>query len=267
MKRDFIMMKKMTKALSLLSVLFLSVIIAGCGEKEEASDQGKTLIVGTSADNPPYTFYSTENGKRSLEGFEIELANLVGKEMGVTIKFQDMDFSALIPSLRAGRADLLMALITPTPERSEKVKFSTIYSRSAPVLLLKKETKSLKESDLQGRRVGVQIASSHLELIKDITTRVEDVDFIIMNRVGELVQELITDRVDCVLLEESVADSFLKTNSNHSLHKAILEDHQVEAAAAFPKDSPWVEKFNAALEVLQQRGDLAALEKKWTQSQ
>lgn len=73
-----------------------------------------TLTVGTSGSAPPFSMTSAAG---ELEGFDIDVVNLVGKSLGLTVKFEQLDFAGLLPGLTAGRFDVIASGVTRTPER------------------------------------------------------------------------------------------------------------------------------------------------------
>ena len=64
----------------------------------------KKLYVGTNAEFKPYEYL--ENNK--MVGFDIELMELLGKELGYEIKWQDMSFDGLLPALQMKKIDAVI---------------------------------------------------------------------------------------------------------------------------------------------------------------
>jgi polar amino acid transport system substrate-binding protein len=60
------------------------------------------LVFATDPTDPPFQFFSEDN---DLIGAEIDLANAVGKILGVKVEFVTSGFSAIIPGVEAGRFD------------------------------------------------------------------------------------------------------------------------------------------------------------------
>lgn len=114
-------MKVFKKLLSLGLVLGLTLSLVGCsggGEKtklEQIKDNGK-LVVGTSAEFPPFEFHKVVDGKDSIKGFDIMLAEEFAKELGVKVEIKDMSFDGLIGALNADQVDIVLAGMSPTPE-------------------------------------------------------------------------------------------------------------------------------------------------------
>jgi len=82
------------------------------------------IIVGTSADYPPYESIDAE-GK--FVGFDMDLMRAIAEKMGVEVEFQDMPFDSLIAAVQEGKIDVVIAAMQSTPERDETVDFSMDY--------------------------------------------------------------------------------------------------------------------------------------------
>lgn len=113
------------------------------------------LRVGVS----PFTpwVFKGKNGK--IVGFEIDVANKLSKDMGVTPKFISYDWENLIPALNAGKIDIIIAGMAITPQRALKVNFSLPYAKSGISLATNiqrtKNIKSVEELNRQSIKIGV----------------------------------------------------------------------------------------------------------------
>jgi len=97
-----------------------------------------TINIGILTDLPPYG-YLDENQKPV--GFDVDVANMLGKFMGVKVNLVSVTGPNRIPFLVSGKVDLLVATFGITPERAKTVTFSIPYSAGS--------------DDLKGKRVGV----------------------------------------------------------------------------------------------------------------
>jgi ABC-type amino acid transport substrate-binding protein len=83
------------------------------------------LRVGIFADRLPFVFL---NGKRQLVGLDVEMAQLLARDLGAKVEFIEMEDSTALPRLlAAGRLDLAMTGIPVTPERAREMLFSEPY--------------------------------------------------------------------------------------------------------------------------------------------
>jgi polar amino acid transport system substrate-binding protein len=83
------------------------------------------LTVGVSDGNLP--FAGTRNGKMS--GFDIELVERFAASIGKELKLSNMEFGSLVAAVASGKVDLIISSIYITPERQQRIDFSTPYFR------------------------------------------------------------------------------------------------------------------------------------------
>lgn len=157
---------------SLVVVGIMTTALFGCGgapakkeepKKETAAEaikkKGK-LVVGTATGYYPFEM-ADKNGK--LVGFDIDVANALGKELGVEIEFQNYAFSGLIPALQAKKIDLVIAGMTITDKRKEVVDFSESYFKSGQAMLVSKkypDVKKWEDLDKKGNVIAVSMGTT-----------------------------------------------------------------------------------------------------------
>ena len=119
-----------------------------------------------------FTPWVMKNKKGELAGFEIDVANKLSKDMGVTPKFVSYDWEKLIPALNDGRIDIIIAGMAITPERALKVNFSLPYATSGIGLVTNtertKNIKSLEELNQKSIQIGVISATVSEGLAKRV---------------------------------------------------------------------------------------------------
>ncbi len=102
----------------LLVVLSLGVL----GLASIANSQ--TIRIGTEGAYPPW---NNLNSAGELEGAEIDFGNEACERMGVTCEWVTQDWDGIIPALLQGKYDIIIAGMSITEERKEKVNFTTGY--------------------------------------------------------------------------------------------------------------------------------------------
>lgn len=125
---------------------------------ETIKSRGK-LIVGTSADWPPFEYI---DAKGNYAGIDIAIADRIAKELGVQLEVKDMKFAALIEALKGGQVDLVIADLHHTAEREREIDFSKGYyvAYDAAVIVLKSRASEFKdEQSLYGKNIGVQLGT------------------------------------------------------------------------------------------------------------
>ena len=116
------------------------------------------LVVGTSADYPPFAFY---NDAFELDGYDVTLARLIGERLGVAVEFNDMAFDGLGGALQVGQIDAAIAAIAVSEARRGQVDFSSVYHVSQDAALGRTDAGIIITSveSLAPYRVGVQSGS------------------------------------------------------------------------------------------------------------
>lgn len=158
------------------NIIFLALVLLACSSGPFNATRPRTLadikksgklIVGT-AITKPFEFYDPVT--HELIGFDVELADYIGAQLGVTVEFVEMPFAALIPTLEAGKVDLIIAAIYIKLEREELVDFSTPYMDTGLVVVTRPEQagKIHSVNDLNNLRVGVKSGSTGDNLARDL---------------------------------------------------------------------------------------------------
>jgi polar amino acid transport system substrate-binding protein len=107
--------------------------------------------------------YRDASGKPT--GFTVELMELAAKEMGVTIKWEDLAWESLIPSLLTGKVDMIAANMSMTLSRMKSVRFSDPYFSTGIVVLARKNSSLVKWSDAAAPNVKMEQLWAALMLI------------------------------------------------------------------------------------------------------
>jgi polar amino acid transport system substrate-binding protein len=111
-------------------------VSAACsaGQKANPSVMGKHFTVGTSPTQPSYESIDSSDPTK-IVGFGVEFLDAVSRCAGFTYSFIASDFQALVPSLQAGRVDMVVANLIASPPRAQQVNF-VIYQNDEEALLV-----------------------------------------------------------------------------------------------------------------------------------
>ena len=101
---------------------------ASAAATELTTVEAGKLTMATNAAFPPYEM-TTDAGE--FEGIDIETAQAIADKLGLELQIDDMDFDAALLSVQQGKADIVMAGVTVTDERKEKVDFAKPYMKVA----------------------------------------------------------------------------------------------------------------------------------------
>jgi arginine/ornithine transport system substrate-binding protein len=158
---------KVTRLVAVTSMTIAAAIVAA-GFAVPASAQKLTLKLGNEGDYPPF---SITQGDGHLTGFEPELARAMCAKMEAECDIQAMDFAALLPSLVAGKLDMIVSQLAPLPERLEKSDFTIgLISNPAVFVVPKTWTAGFDEKSLAGKKIGAIKGSSKEKYLETVLT-------------------------------------------------------------------------------------------------
>ncbi|WP_165996573.1 transporter substrate-binding domain-containing protein [Bacillus sp. Cs-700] len=247
--------------------LFMVMGLAACGSsngdasQDDGANSEKTLVMGTSADYPPFEYIDSAQGEEII-GFDVDIANYIADELGYKVEIKDMDFSGLITALSSERVDFVLAGMTPTEERKENVDFSDIYYSANHMIVSSTDNEMVKPEDLDGAKVGVQLGSIQEDKANELKESGIEMVIITLNRIPELIQELKSGRYDAIIIEDTVAKGYLESNDDLT-GENLPNTEEAGSAVAFPKDSELTKEFNEVIKEMKDNGKMDELIEKW----
>lgn len=193
---------------------------------QEIIDRGE-LVVATSPDYPPYEFIdTTKQGQEQYVGSDIEMAKYIANALGVKLTIKAMDFDSVISSLPTKQADMALAGLTYTPERSASMDMTDPYydedgEESWQGMIILKDKKDTYKSfqDLKGKKVAVQAGSLQDLYIKD---QLKDVTVQYVSQVPDAITLLKNGSVDAVASAYGAAREYEKKNDEIYVSKDLL---------------------------------------------
>ena len=250
-------MKKLVKSIILgmaaASVMFMA---AGCGggAKQAASSapaksqaQGDllaqikkkgVLTVGTASGFPPYEFLDASKAEKTVIGVDMDLAKAIADKMGVKLKIEDSNFTALLSSLTAGKVDIAIAGINATEERKKTMDFSTGYLPTHEKVLIRKDDAGKYKTieDLPGKTIGVQKSTTEEKLAQD---ELKQSKLVALDHVPDVVLELKHGKIDGVVVQDIIAQQYLVFNDDLMLSDINFKtSKEMDTVVAVPKGNP-----------------------------
>ncbi|MBA1154593.1 transporter substrate-binding domain-containing protein [Microvirga mediterraneensis] len=139
------------------AVLVAVPTLAKADKLEDVLSAGK-LRVGLLLDAAPWGF---KDAKGEAAGLDVDLAKLMASDMGVKLEIVPLTGASRIPSLLAGKVDVLVAAMGATPERAQQVMFSQPYAAvNLGVFGPKSLPVTKNPADLKGRSIAVAKGST-----------------------------------------------------------------------------------------------------------
>jgi ABC-type amino acid transport substrate-binding protein len=234
------------------------------GDWDRIKAAGK-LIVGTSADYPPFEYYTPDF---KMDGFDIALMREIAKQLGVSIVFKDMAFDGLLDALQLGQMDVAMAALSTTPDREAVVDFSDVYYVGEDAILARKDSRIDKVQsveDIANQRIAVQKGSIYETWLRDTLLNaglMEAKDLMLYTDISQAVPDLKEGRVDLVVLDAGVADDFVAQGGVKIVEQG--GNRQLFAMAVPQGATALQQQLNQALAKLQDQGVVSQLVAKYT---
>lgn len=153
------------KILSILCSLFLlTILFTGCNLKSfrnpsnasprslQQIKQSGEIIIGVFSDKKPFG-YIDQNG--DYQGYDVQYAQRIAQDLGVQLTLISVEPANRVEYLTSGKADIILANFTVTPERSEKVDFALPYMKVSLGVVSPKDALIMTPEQLNGKQLIV----------------------------------------------------------------------------------------------------------------
>ena len=254
--------KKILCITMIMLMAFGVFALTGCGGSDSSSDTEK-LVIGLDDTFAPMGF---RDEKGDLVGFDIDLANAVGEELGMEVEFKPIDWNAKETELEAGTIDCVWNGMSITPERQEKMALSNKYLNNKIVLmtLADSDTDVTDAAQLADLKIGTQVDSSALEMLKaneaydsfkDNISEYDTYDTAIM--------DLKAGRVNVIAVDQ-VLGEYTNKNLGGEMKECTYSLGDDYYVIGFAKDNTELrDKVNDAIKALVDNGTAADISNDW----
>jgi len=171
------------------------------------------IVVGTSADYPPYE--SIDEKTKKIVGLDADIVEAVAKELGVTVSWQDMPFDSLVAALQTGKIDMIAAAMGLKAERIPVMDYSISYEQGDNVVVVKGDSTVGTFADLANvgklnLKIGVQTGTIQEGRVNDQVKdgKIKKENVVSYQRVDLMISDIIAGRIDAAMIDKPVADSF-----------------------------------------------------------
>ena len=226
-----------------------------------------TLRIMTYGESEPFAYVGAGG---ELMGFDVELGIRLAYALNMDVKIESVTFPALLPSLQAGKCDMVLSTLNKTPERSEQILFSDPYLTTETGLLVLKErydkpvtkivmTKAEVEESLQNASVGAMTGSRGAAFISESYPETQLLQF---ENTGDAVVALQSGKLDYVICGMATAANFAKANSDGVYVDYPLTEEGLAVAVA-KGNTQLQEGISACIQSYRENGVLEDMKKRW----
>lgn len=251
----------LTKRLFTLGLAAVAALAATGVQAQNALDdimKGKLLKVAVQTDSAPYGYVGTD---LKPIGLDIDMANYIGKKLGVAVELVPVVSASRIPALQTRKADLVIATLGKNAEREKVIDFTSAYSPFFQAVFGPKNLSAKSFAELAGKSVGVtRGAMEDQELAKVAPSSTNTKRFEDNNAT---IAAFVSGQVQFVALGASVAGNMMARNPQlSSEYKLLLKDSPNFIGVAKGEDKLKL-KVNEILADAKKSGDLDSMASKW----
>lgn len=177
-----------------------------------------SMRIATEGYYAPFSYYDDTG---ALAGFDVDISLAICAEMNVTCDIVQNDWDLLITGLNAGDYDAIVASMSITAEREEKVDFSLPYYTNMLTFIGKSGSGiEITEAGLDGRTVGVLRSSVSSEYLE--TTYSGIVEIQLYDNQDKALADLAAGNIDLVLGDNLPSYAWLETEQGQG-HEFVGE--------------------------------------------
>ncbi|MFI9201686.1 glutamate ABC transporter substrate-binding protein [Streptomyces sp. NPDC053048] len=216
--------------------------------------KGKTITIGTKADQPGLGYENPGTKKRS--GFDVEIARMIAADLGFDqdhIKFVTVPSEARETQIASGGVDLYVGTYTINDERKKQVGFGGPYYIAGQDLLVKADSSIKGPDDLKGKKVCSATGSTPLKRIKEEKYGVAEAKA--QQGYQLCVQDLVNGSVDAVTTDDSILKGYAAENKGALKVVGNTFSKEPYGVGLKKEDTALREAVNKAIEAHVKNGD------------
>lgn len=250
-----------------LMAMGLAVALSACGGdkpaesksevKADKSSEQRVIRVATEGAYPPFNDLAAD-GK--LVGFDVNVMNALCAKMNAKCEIVAQDWDGILPGLMTEKYDAVIAGMSITPERLEKVDFSEPYFANTMVWLAKNDG-SFDPNAVKNKVLGGQRSTTGASYISEKYDGKDGNTVQLYDSYINAYLDLKAGRNDAVMAEKVSANDWLNSGNNAGFGLVGEEiDNNDNLGIAVRKGDPLKAEFDKALAELKASGELAKLE-------
>jgi len=245
----------------LLALLSTALLVSTGAHAQTALDdilKSKVLRVAVQTDSAPYGFVGTD---LKPIGLDVDMANYIGKKLGVAVELVPVVSASRIPALQTRKADLVIATLGKNAEREKVIDFSAAYSPFFQAVFGPKSISIKSFADLAGKTVGVtRGAMEDQELAKVAPSSTDTKRFEDNNAT---IAAFAAGQVQFVALGASVAGNMMTKNPQLSSEYKLLLKESPNFIGIAKGEDKLKAKVNEIVAEAKKSGELDTMSKKW----
>jgi polar amino acid transport system substrate-binding protein len=218
------------------------------------------VVIAVDTTTPPYGMIDDQ---MQPTGFDIELAQLIGKALGVPVEFVTVTSPGRIPALLTNRADIVVSIFSITAERALQVAFTIPYASQSSVVLAPKSVNIKSAKDLVGLKVGVTRGTGEDGLLTAAAKDNPGIEILRFDDYASISQAMLSGQIDA-MGGGDYGDIYLKKSAKGDDFELKYVLKTFYFGIGVRKDSPQLLQWlNTFIFTLRQDGTLDRLSQKY----
>ena len=217
------------------------------------------IIVGTEGTYSPNSYHD-ENG--DLVGFDVEVAALIAKYMGVDVQYYETEWKSIFVALDTGMIDTVVNEVGYNEERAAKYDFSEPYAFARRCILVKGDNTDINSfEDLAGHTAANEASSLFGQMAEEYGA-----DLLAVDKMSDSISSVLDGRADCTLNYETAFNDYMKEHPETDVKIVAYADPEPSSYVPVvkgPESDTLVAAINDALEQARKSGELAEVSKKY----
>jgi len=263
----------------LFIALLLNCALFACSNQEDSSSivspeiiasnstltsvlKNGTISVGMDVSDIRFQPFEMKNEKGEIIGFDVDLAQMIADELGVTLKIVETNWDGIIPALINKKFDMIISGMAITTERNKAINFSSSYYLSGKSILMKKgyENIILSYKDLDRANIVIGATFNSDQMLDRYFPNAKIIRY---ESDEEVVAALMEGKVRAYIADKPHILIFL--NKYPTSTSAILSPFTYEpiAIGICKGDLDLLNWINNFIEIIRGDGRLSQLENKW----
>jgi polar amino acid transport system substrate-binding protein len=219
--------------------------------------QRGTLRVGDCLTFAPFGFYNKDG---QPDGYDVDLAKELAKEMGVKLEVVNTTSANRIPNLQTDKVDVVFCNFTRNLERAREIAFTNPYVVASEALLVKKSSGIKSINDMSGKTIATVKGSTNGDEVRALNMQVK-------------IQEFDSSQAAILAVKQGQADAMIEDNNFLAYQASLDPELTVTNEALVPLeynafgvkagDQVWLNYLNLFLFNINASKMNAQLYKKW----
>lgn len=255
-----------------VAALALVATIAGCTSQGATAGNGsssasgshldkilksKTIRIGVQSQAAPW---GTQESDGSYQGFDIDIANALGKALGAKVDFVAATNESRIPLLQADKVDVVIASFTATNTRAQQVAFTIPYAAGGTLIAVPANSPIKSYADLKGKSVSASRGSIGETILQ---AHFPDANPALFNTFADSVQALKSGKVDALIENNVIVPQLVAQDPSLRILQGPVLEPSLMSMGIQQGDQVWMNYLNTFIRNYNVSGQNDTASQKW----